>query len=113
MRLSPLAVLAASVLPLLGIRVASANDASPVAPAPSEHGTLGFQAVPVAAIPAPFLAQMGIPAGASVVAVNVLPGGAGDAAGLKTGDVLLKVAGQQMPSTKDVDASKPATLEAF
>ena len=116
MRHSPLAVLALTVLPLLAAHSARADGPAPAASAPSapaEHGSLGFQAVPVAAIPPQALAQLGIPADAGVVAVNVLPGGAGDAAGLKLGDVLLKIAGHEMPATKDVDPVKPATLDAF
>ena len=86
----------------------------PAAPtAPAGHVTLGFQCVPASAIPAQFRTQAGIPEGASVVAVNVQAGGPADAAGLKQFDIILKIAGQDLPPTKDVDASKPETIAAF
>jgi S1-C subfamily serine protease len=122
-RFAPLAGFAAVIaVSALGSRTARADDpkpetpsAPPVSPAPKpvEHADLGFQAAPVAAIPEQFRMQLGIPDGANVVAVNILPGGAAEAAGLKMPDVILKIAGQEMPSTKGIDPMKPESMEPF
>jgi S1-C subfamily serine protease len=76
------AVVAIAVVSSLGVRSACAEDAPTPAAKPAERGVLGFEATHD---------------GTQVVARNVAAGGAADVAGISDGDVILKVAGKDVP----------------
>jgi S1-C subfamily serine protease len=81
------------------------DDPKPATPAPAEkkpaeRGYIGFQAVPAASMTAGARAELKVPADAGVVAVHVLPTGPAGQAGLKNGDVVVSIAGKEMPDTK-------------
>ena len=121
-----LAFLAAS---LIGPRLAGADAAPPPPPAPvptpsptptpnptptpptpppvTDHGYLGFQAVPAALIPSVDRAVFGITAETGVVVVRVFPGGPAEKAGLKVDDVLTQVGGRAVPDVTTIVRDDP------
>jgi S1-C subfamily serine protease len=97
----------------------SPAERAPVVPHPLTqvagvgHGYVGFTAMPVILLTPKQRALWSVKADSGVVAVRVFKGSPAEKAGLHNGDVLLTVAGQEMPSTKDIDASKPDGARTF
>lgn len=76
-------------------------------------GFIGVTPAPAAALSKKQREQWTVKADSGVVAVQVWKGGPAEVAGLRNGDVLLKYAGKDVPSTKDLDVKDPRRVDAF
>ena len=77
------------------------------------QGYVGFTAMPVVLLTPKQRVLWNVVAQRGVVAVRVLKGSPAEKAGLQNGDVLLQYAGQDVPSTRDVDPGKPSGAKTF
>ena len=107
-------------LSFVGVRAARADDppmpgGAPPAPEAKvvERGYLGFSPVPATLIADDVRAKMKVSAKAGVVVMQVFPGGPAAKAGMKVGDVLLKIGGKDLPDASGIDPALPATLQKF
>jgi len=88
-------------------------EKAPAEPKPGPRGYIGFQAVPAKMVPAETRAELKVPADAGVLAMSVLPRGPAGQAGMRNGDVLVSIAGKDLPDTKDLNPDDAASREKF
>jgi serine protease Do len=90
------------------------TPAVPPAPTSAEQGVVGFLPIPAAGLTPQAREKFHVPADTKgVVAVRVVPGSPAAKAGLHDGDVLVKYAGKDMPSTEGLDPADPVAAAKF
>jgi len=77
------------------------------------RGYIGFLPAPVVALSKKQKEHWSVKAESGVVAVRVMKGAPAERAGLHNGDVMLKYAGKDIPSTKDLDPKDPEKVQAW
>jgi hypothetical protein len=110
-----------ALLPVLGGR-ALAEDPPAEPPKPAEpkddepdttRGYLGYAPVIIPTLTEEGRKELGVTKEQGWVVTRVVPRAPAEKAGLKSGDILLKVNGETLPDTKGVDPKNEAAVEKF
>ncbi len=109
-----LALVALLALAPAGARLALADDPAPAGPSVDDtRGYVGYGVHFVRGLNAEERKSLKIVKEDGLFVQNLLMDGPAEKAGLLVGDVLLKMNGKDMPSTKDLDLTQNDTLEKF